>query len=260
MSFLDVVRSTELRVLTFDIENAPTTAHVWGLFRQNIGINQIVEPGRTFGFGGKWYDEKKPFFFGEGTMSHEEVIQESHSVLNEADILVSYNGIGFDLPHMNREFLALGLPPVKPSKHVDLLQVVRKQFNMTSNKLDFVAQYLGLGSKTAHTGFDLWKDCMAGDSKAWSLMEKYCKQDVKLTEDVYNKLRPWIPNHPHMGVWLEDDWVCSNCGSEIDPEKPVKGKVAVAQVTGYNLYQCKCGHWLRGTVIQTKKLRTRSDR
>lgn len=116
MSFLDAVKKSNLRVLTFDIENAPATAHVWGMFKQNIGLSQLVEPARVFGFGGKWYDEKLPFFFGEGDMTHDEVIKASHDVLNQADILVTYNGIGFDLPHMNREFAEAKLPPGKASK------------------------------------------------------------------------------------------------------------------------------------------------
>lgn len=259
MSFLDVVKKSDLKVLTFDIENAPNQVYTWGLFNQNIGINQVIEPARTFGFGAKWYHEKKAFFLSEHVLGREEMIRQSHAVLNEADILVSYNGIGFDSKHMNREFALLGLPPAKPVKHIDLLRVVRSQFRMTSNKLDHVAEYFGLGNKTAHTGFDLWSRCMAGEEAAWKLMDKYCKQDVKLTEDLYNVLRPWIPNHPHMGVWMDKDWVCSNCGTDINPEKP-SDKLAVAQVTGYNLYQCACGHWLRGTTIQTEKIKTRSAR
>ena len=259
LTFRDVVEKTQLRVLTFDIENAPNTVHTWGLFKQNVAINQIVEPGRVFGFGGKWYDEPEPFFYGEGNRTNEEVIVASHEALNQADIVVSYNGIGFDSPHLNKEFLKLGLPPVKPVKHIDLLRVVRKQFNMTSNKLDFVAQFLGLGNKTEHSGFDLWKACMAGDPEAWELMETYCKQDVKLTEEVYNVLRPWIPGHPHLGVWLGEEWCCTNCGNAIDSRNLVESE-AVAQVTAYNLYQCACGHWLRGTVVTSTKLKTRSAR
>lgn len=260
MSFKDRLKDAQLRVLTFDIENAPNQVYTWGLFNQNVSLSQIIEPARTFGFAYKWYDEKAPQFLSEHELGHDEMIRQSHSVLNEADILISYNGIGFDTKHMNREFVKLGLAPVRPQKHVDLLRVVRKQFRMTSNKLDHVAEYFGLGNKTQHTGFDLWKQCLAGDEKAWKLMSKYAKQDVKLTESLYNVLRPWVPNHPHMGVWLDKEWLCSNCGADIDPESPTD-VTGVAQVTGYKTYQCaECGHWLRGTKITTPKLATRSAR
>lgn len=259
MSFKDVVKRTNLRVLTYDIENAPATAHVWGMFRQDISLAQLVEPGRVFGFAYKWYDESQPKFLSEHELGHEELIRQAHAVLSEADIVITYNGIGFDQPHMNREFIKLRLPPVKPSKHIDLLRIVRKVARMQSNKLDHVAEYFGLGNKTAHTGFDLWTRCMAGEDAAWKLMTKYAKQDVKLTEDLYNVLRPYIPNHPHLGVWIGEEWVCSNCGTDVNPEKPSEA-TGVAQVTGYNLYQCMCGHWLRGTTIKTQKLKTRSAR
>jgi len=173
LSFLDVVKKSDLKVLTFDIENAPNMVYSWGLFNQNIGVNQVIEPARTFGFGAKWYHEKRPFFLSEHELGQEEMIRQSHAVLNEADILVSYNGIGFDSKHMNREFAKIGLPPAKPVKHIDLLRVVRSQFRMTSNKLDHVAEYFGLGNKTAHTGFDLWTRCTAGEAAAWTLMDRY---------------------------------------------------------------------------------------
>jgi hypothetical protein len=42
-------------------------------------------------------------------------------------------------------------------------------------------------------------------------MERYNKQDVRLTEKVYKKLRPFIKNHPHLGTGNSD--ACPACGS-----------------------------------------------
>lgn len=257
MSFQQRLKDADVRVLTIDIENAPNIVHTWGLFNQNIGINQVVEPAKTFGVGFKWYHERTATFVSDFREGHEEMLRQTHAALSEADIVIGYNHVGFDLPHLNREFAKAELTPVKPSKNVDLLRVVRKQFKMTSNKLDFVAEYFGLGNKTTHTGHQLWKDCMAGDAKAWALMEKYCKQDVVLTEKVYNKLLPWIPNHPHLGMWIGNEWVCSNCGADIDPETPSGTAHTFNQQ--YNSFQCTdCGHWLRSSRSKGVKLKTRS--
>jgi uncharacterized protein YprB with RNaseH-like and TPR domain len=190
-----------VRVLFFDIENAPNDVYTWGLWKQNVSIAQIVQPGRVFGFGAKWLGEKEVYFSSDfHEESHAHMVQAAWDMLNEADIVVSYNGIGFDIPHIQREFLLAGMAPPKPFKQIDLLRVVRKQFRFASNKLDFISQQLGIGHKTHHEGFALWVKCMEGDDKAWAKMARYCKQDVKLTEKLYHYLLPWVSNVPLFGL------------------------------------------------------------
>ncbi len=40
------------------------------------------------------------------------------------------------------------------------LQTSRSKFRFVSNKLDYIAQRLGLGKKTAHEGHELWLKVM----------------------------------------------------------------------------------------------------
>jgi DNA polymerase elongation subunit (family B) len=245
------------RVLFFDIENAPHDVFSWGLFNQNISIGQIVEPGRVFGFGAKWLGEKETYFFSDHEHTHEGMVKEAHRLLGEADIVVSYNGISFDVPHMQREFLLAGLYPPKPFKQIDLLRVVRKQFKFASNKLDFVSQQLGIGHKTHHEGFPLWVKCMAGDERAWKKMGTYCKQDVRLTEKLYHYLLPWLTNVPHLGqmAGLEHScWACAGTRLRRDG-------TAFAFVTSYRLYEClRCHAWVRGSTKLQDATTTRQQK
>jgi hypothetical protein len=80
------------------------------------------------------------------------------------------------------------------------LKVVRQHFRFPSNKLDYVAQELGLGSKEKHEGFELWVKCMQRDLAAWQKMEKYNIQDVILLEKLYTTLLPWIISTPSRGI------------------------------------------------------------
>ncbi len=42
-----------------------------------------------------------------------------------------------------------------------------------------------------------------------------CKQDVNLLEKIYLKFRPWIKNHPNIGIYIDNKSpVCTNCGSK----------------------------------------------
>jgi DNA polymerase elongation subunit (family B) len=255
----DRLSKAGVRVLTLDIESKPMRSYHWGLFKQFISINQIEDHGGLLCFAGKWYDEKETFFHSEWEDGYEAMVEAAHRVLSEADILISYNGIRYDVKRLNNEFLKLGMKPPKPFKHVDLFRVNKQQFDLPSGKLDYLAQQLGIGSKTAHSGFQLWLDVMAGDPVARAKMEEYNRQDVLLTEKNYDKLLPWIPNHPHLGMWIGDSFLCPNCGAPVDPEQP-DGK-AHTNVTAYNSWQCTdCGHWLRSTTKRLDTLRTRSAR
>jgi hypothetical protein len=128
-------------------------------------------------------------------------------------------------------------------QEIDLLEVVKGNFRFISNKLQHVSTQLGLAGKVEHTGFELWKDCMAGDAKAWALMKKYNSGDVTLTEELYDRLRPWIRNHPHMGLYSGEEEVCSRCGSD-DLER--RGFTFTA-VSKFQRFRCKgCGSWSRG--------------
>ncbi|MDA8440548.1 MAG: hypothetical protein M0Z51_17040, partial [Propionibacterium sp.] len=59
----DLVRKP--RVLTFDIETRPINAYVWGLWDQNVGLTQIVDPGGVMCFAAKWYGEKGVLFYSD---------------------------------------------------------------------------------------------------------------------------------------------------------------------------------------------------
>ena len=172
------------------------------------------------------------------------MIKHIHGLMNEADAICHYNGTKFDIPTLNKEFLLEGLDPPSHYSEIDLLRTVRRRFRFPSNKLDYVAQQLGLGSKVKHMGMDLWRGCMAGDEKSWKVMERYNKQDVVLLQKLYKKLLPWIPNHPNHGVFVNSDKpICRNCGSKDVKENGIQRNATLS----YQRYRCNsCGKPLRG--------------
>jgi len=233
------------RILTLDIETAPMLVQSWGLFNQNHSINQIVDPGRVLCFAAKWYDQKRVQFYSEFHDTHEMMVEAAWTMLDDCDILVTYNGPSFDVKHLQREFILAGLPPPSKFENVDLLKVARGQFKFPSNKLDFVAQALGVGSKIAHEGQGLWTKCLAGDPKAWAKMRKYCMGDVSLTEELYDRLGPWIKNHPHVGLFTGDDLSCFRCGSTVLE----RDGIVHSKLLGYEQWICTdCGSRSRTNV------------
>ena len=232
-----------MKVLLLDIETAPNLVHVWGLYDQNVAINQIQAAGYVMCWSAKWYGQSEVMFDSVFASKPKRMLKRIHKLLDEADVVVHYNGTKFDIPTLNKEFVIHELTPPAPYKQVDLLRTARSQFKFPSNKLDYVAQALGLGQKVKHRGHQLWVDCMRGDPEAWREMEIYNKQDVVLLEMVYDRLRPWIKNHPNHGVYDNPSIpVCSNCGHHHLQRRGYARTVANV----YARYQCmNCGHWDR---------------
>lgn len=234
-----------MKILTLDIETTPNLGHIWGLWNQNIGLSQLLESGSIFAFAAKWYGDKDVHFYSDYHTGHDEMVRAAHGLLNEADVVVHYNGTKFDMKWLRTAFKQAGLPRHKPVQEIDLLRVVRKEFYLPSYKLQYVANsFLGLGSKTPHTGHDLWIKTMAGDPKAWALMRKYNIQDVKLTERVYDELKPWIRNHPNPALYSEDGVRRCICGST----RVQKRGFYYTEQSKFQQYACmKCGKWRRDT-------------
>jgi uncharacterized protein YprB with RNaseH-like and TPR domain len=181
-----------MKILMLDIETTPMQVYTWGLWDQNIGINQIIKHTEIMCFGAKWLGTKKVIFKSVHHDGKEEMLKELHALMDQADILVGWNSAAFDHKHIRREFLEAGMEPPATTKDLDLMSVVKSNFLFPSNKLDYVAQKLGVGSKVKHSGFELWIDCMNGDDKAWREMKKYQIQDVELLDKLYDVLLPWL--------------------------------------------------------------------
>jgi len=183
-----------LKILLLDIESSPNVAHVWGIWQQNVGINQLMESSYVLCWAAKWLGEDEIMFDSVHVSKPKKMLKRIHDLISESDAVIHYNGTKFDMPTLNKEFLLHEMNPPAPYKQIDLLRQVRSQFRFPSNKLDYVAQRLGLGSKTAHEGHELWVKCMNKDKDAWFRMEEYNKQDVILLEKLYHRLLPWIKN------------------------------------------------------------------
>lgn len=232
-----------MKILLLDIETAPNTAYVWGLFNENIPLARLLESSYTLCWAAKWYGEKKVFFDSVHKSTQKEMLKGIHALLNECDVVIHYNGTRFDIPILNKEFVLNGFKPPAPYKQVDLLRTARRQFRFTSNKLDYVADALGLGNKR-DTTFNLWVECMANKASAWKTMEAYNKQDVALLEKVYDVFKPWIKGHANAALYESNGLVCPTCGSK----HFVRRGIARTTTCSYQRFQCSdCGSWFRGT-------------
>lgn len=232
-----------MKLLLLDIETAPNLAYVWGLFKETIPLQRLVSSGYVLCFAAKWYGSDEIMFDSVHQSKPKNMLKGIHKLLDEADAVIHYNGTNFDIPTLNKEFLLHKMTPPATYKQIDLLRTARDKFRFTSNKLDYVAQALGIGKKVKHQGFELWVQCMAGNKEAWDEMEEYNKHDVQLLEQVYEVFKPWIRNHPNVGLYAgTGEHNCPHCGSSSLHRRGY----SFTSVGKYQRYQCTaCGAWSR---------------
>lgn len=237
-----------MKLLFLDVETTPAVVYTWALRKQDISVDQIITPTSLLCFSATWLDDKdgETVFYRSVKQSGKDfdaMVRAAHKMLSEADAVCHFNGMSFDIPRLNQEFLRLGMAPPPAIPQIDLKKVVMSKFSMVSSRLMFVGPYLKIGEKVKHEGWKLWIDCLAGDQEAWESMEKYNKQDVVLLKKLYRKLLPWIDNHPNMNLYKNGEKpVCPNCGGL----KLVSNGLRRALTYTYRRLQCLgCGHWSR---------------
>lgn len=242
-------------VLLFDIETMSNLGYVWEKWETNV--ISFKEHWYILTFAYKWLGEKTvhayslPDFKGykKDKKNDRAICQKLWDLFDEASVLCAHNGDQFDIKKAFARFVKHSFPPPRPFKKIDTKKVAKKHFKFDSNKLDELAQFLGIGKKISAGGWDTWLGCAErDDSKSWKQMVKYNKYDVQLLEDVYLKLRPYIENHPNFNLINDTDSSCPNCGGELR-----RRGFAATRTMNYQRFQCvDCTAWsqkpLKGIV------------
>ena len=206
----------KIKSLFFDIETSPNIGFFWASgFKLNISYENIIKERAIICIAYKWAGEKTTHYLTwDKNQSDKKLLEEFIKIANQADELVGHNGDKFDLPWIRTRCLFHNILVFPNYSTLDTLKSARSKFRFNSNRLDYIAQFLGLGKKI-HTGFNLWKEIVLNnDKKSLDKMVTYCKGDVILLEKIYNRLSSYIPAKVHHGVANGGD-VCScpECGS-----------------------------------------------
>lgn len=252
------------KVLIFDIETAPILASVWGLFDQNVALNQIEKDWHLLSWSAKWLGSKDVMYADQRNAKSIEndkaILKQLWKLLDEADIVITQNGKKFDVKKINARFVYHGFQPPSSYKHIDILQVARKKFGFTSHKLEYMTNLLcntyKKVTKRKFNGFDLWKQCLANNVDAWEEMKHYNKYDVLSLEELYTKLIPW-DSSINFNLYNDSEKNICKCGSD----KFQKYGYHYTTAGKYQRYKCKkCGAETRSKVNLFPKEKRKSLR
>ncbi len=244
---------TEAKILTLDLETSPLVCYTWGLRDQNPSIDMIVEDWSVLCYVAKWLDSDKVLKGhtggrGKGWVRDDRrLMRELWELLDEADAVIAQNGKRFDLKMIDARMAQQGMKPYSPVRVIDTLIASRDRFRFPSNKLAYQSRVLTDTPKSTHKefpGFELWTEVLNDNPKAWKEMLAYCETDVRATEKVYLKQRPWIRRHPNLAVYVDDkNPRCPHCTSDRLQSRGYES----TQQGRYPRFVCnECGKWARG--------------
>ena len=237
----------EAKVLIFDIETAPIIAHVWGLWENNVSLNQMVKDWHTMSWSAKWRGspENEVMYMDQRNAANieddKEIMKEIWYLLNEADVVITQNGKRFDQRKLNARFVEHKLGPTSSFKHIDTKLIAQKHFDFPSYKLEymtnkFCVKYKKLKHKE-FPGHEMWTECLKGNVKAWDEMEVYNKHDVLSLEELYYVLIPWDSTINLNLFHDREEHVC-HCGCK----EHRKNGFYYSNMGKFQRYECKdCG-------------------
>lgn len=248
------------RILALDFETSPAKGYFYGTIWET-NIIEVIEYEQILCVAWKWHDEKKVHVIGQddfkgykpGTLNDKKLVEFFAPIFEQADIVSAHNGDRFDLTVFNTRLLAHGLKPVPPVKSFDTKKISKNKFHLPSNKLDDIADFLGLGRKlSTHKG--LWFGCENGVKSDWNYMKKYCGKDVILQDDVLTRILPFSNQVINYNVIADTLHNCSNptCGSTHLQRRGFRMTTTVK----YQRFQCMdCGTWSSKPLKDNTRIR-----
>lgn len=250
-----------MKIVIWDIETTHNLAAIFRLFEDYTSHENIIQERYVVSAAWKVLGEKEvhsvsvlddPKRFAKNPHDDLHVIKTLHKVLSEADAIVAHNGDQYDIKFTEGRMLAHGLEPLPPIPSIDTLKVAKSRLLLNSNKLDYLARYLGFGKKIS-TKNELWLRVLQGEKKAIREMLDYNKHDVVLLEKVFLKLRPYCANHINRQLFGQSKG-CPRCGSNHVQSRGTHKAISRT----YQRFCCmECGGWFRSTVPVITNLKSR---
>lgn len=203
--------------LFYDIETSYNIVKSWRIgFNINLNMEDIIQERAIITIAYKWEGEEDVTVLSWNKGCDKKIIEDFVKVMAEADELVGHNVDRYDTKFIMARALKHNISVLPKYQSTDTLKLAKKHFMLNSNKLDYIAQYLGIGHKTKHRGIEMWDDIiLRNDPKALEEMIEYNVQDVFLTEQVYHKLMEYsLPKVNHASKQTGDKHTCPQCGSD----------------------------------------------
>jgi len=210
-------RENKFKRLFFDIETSPNVVYAWRIgYNINLQPHDIITERRIISIHYSWENEDTVHYLTwDKNQCDKKMLTEFIKVMNQADEIIGHNSDRFDEKWIRTRCIYHRIPAMPKYKSLDTLKKAKFGFNFNSNKLDYIAKFLGVGAKVEHSGFDMWKGVMENDKEALQEMVTYGNGDVVVLKDVYYAMQRYIKQNSHVGVFNNKmKYSCPICGNE----------------------------------------------
>jgi hypothetical protein len=243
------------KLLFWDIETSLIEVYTHQLGQQYVDQRAIKKDKQIICISYKAEGWKKPRTLKWDNGDDTQLLKDFSEIAQQYELLVAQNGDQFDIKVLKGRLWARGLDPLTNIRTLDTLKMSKQNLKLTSHKLDYKLNSLGLGGKIP-TSFGLWVRVQNGDKQALREMVEYCEGDVEGLQAVFWSLLPYVDKLPtSLGVLVTSDRdSCSKCSG-----KPIKWGTR-AYATGIKQrWRCSpCGHTWDDTRLKSNADRKES--
>ncbi|HWY28611.1 MAG TPA: ribonuclease H-like domain-containing protein [Candidatus Sulfotelmatobacter sp.] len=169
------------RIVILDIETTSLEADAGIL----VGVGLMSDAGR-----GEYLEARR-------TSEEKSLLSKLVRRLESYDVMVTWNGRGFDIPFLTTRLMKHGIDP-RPflrKPHIDLADTVKNRLRLTFTYLDHVCDFFQIERKKGPMGLDvphLYVRALEGDRKAAASIREHCLDDLRATRQVFLKLKPLV--------------------------------------------------------------------
>lgn len=237
-----------IKRLFFDIETSPMVVYSWRIGNKvSLSPENIIDTWKIICIAYKWEHEDTVNVISWDEFTDEkEMLNKFVKIANQSDEIVGHNSDHFDIKKFRTRCIANGIRTFPKYRSLDTLTKSREYFAFDSNKLDYIAKFLGVGAKMEHEGFNMWVKCLNGDKEALDKICEYCSGDVVVLEDVFHAIQHYIKPNTHVGVHHgEGRYSCPVCGNNGLGEHRIdllKSDVTEKGIISRVMECTECGH------------------
>mgnify|MGYP003423498442 FL=1 len=140
----------KVKQLFFDIETVPNIGLFWEAgYKKNIPYENIIQERKIICICYKWKGEKQVHHLvWDKNQNDKKMLQDFMKIINLADEVIGHNSDKFDEPWVRTRCLYHDIPVFPNYTTLDTLKKARAKFKFNSNTLNYIAGFLGLGTKS----------------------------------------------------------------------------------------------------------------
>jgi len=216
--------------LFYDIETSYCIGSFWRpSHKARINFQDIIHESAIICICWKWEGQETQFEAVWDKGDDKSVIERFTKAALEADQIVSHNGKRFDDKWVRTRAMVHGIPFPTKLESYDTCAKARSHFNLQSNRLDYFGKRFFDGGKNpmskedwdyiSHPLVPYWYghevDLPDTYQTALDKMVTYCHQDIKLLEDTFHLMQPYVSNESHVGAHTGfGRYSCPNCAND----------------------------------------------